>query len=125
MKLIHILKSLVLFSALGNSLNAQPPKAPSQPVTETFFGKEVTDPYRNLENLSDSNVMNWYKAQAAYTDEQLNKLPLRQAIYDEIKNLNDKFKFQIPIRPGLFPNYRGDRIFYVEVFAGEQVGKLY
>jgi prolyl oligopeptidase len=125
MKLIHIFKSLVLFSALGNRLNAQPPKAPSQPVTETFFGKEVTDRFRNLENLSDSTVMNWYKAQATYTDDQLNKLPLRGAIYNELKNLDDKIKFQIPIRPGLFPNYRGDKIFYVKIFAVEQVGKLY
>ncbi len=125
MKLIHVLKCLFILSALQNCLNAQPPKAPSQPVTDTFFGKEVTDRYRNLENLNDSDVMNWYKTQAAYTDEQLNKLPLRKAIYNELKNLNDKFKFQIPIRPGLFPNYRGDKIFYVKVFAGEQVGKLY
>ena len=107
------------------ALNAQPPKAPSQPVTETFFGKQITDPYRNLENLNDSTVMNWYKEQAAYTDEQLSRLPLRKAIYNEVKNLNDKFRYEIIIRPGLIPSYRGEKIFYVKTFADEQVGKLY
>ena len=65
----------------------QPPKAPTKPVTETFFGKQVIYPYRNLENLNDSTVMNWYKAQAAYTEEQLKKLPLRETLFVEMKEL--------------------------------------
>lgn len=107
------------------ALNAQPPKAPSQPATETFFGNQIIDRYRNLENLTDSNVITWYKAQSAYTDEQLSKLPLRESIYNELKNLDDKFKFKIAIGPGRFPAYRGTNIFYIKTFAGEQVGKLY
>jgi prolyl oligopeptidase len=125
MKSIKIFSWVAILFFTQPYLNAQLPKAPLQPVTETFFGKEVTDRFRNLEDLTDSNVMNWYKAQAAYTDEQLSKLPLRDAIYNEIKNLNDKLKFQIAIGPGRFPSYRGDKIFYIKTFAGEQVGKLY
>jgi prolyl oligopeptidase len=109
----------------AQSQNIQPPKAPSQPVTETFFGKQVTDPYRNLEKLDDSTVMNWYKAQAAYAEEQLSKLPLRETIYNELKQLNDRFEYEIVIRPGLIPVYRGNTIFYVKINAGEQAGKFY
>lgn len=120
----HRVVILLLLNGVISS-NAQPPKAPAQPVTETFFGREVTDRFRNLEDLSDSSVMNWYKAQAAYSDEQLSKLPLRDSIYIEIKNLNHKFNYQIAIGPGRFPVYRGSKIFYIKTFAGEQVGKLY
>jgi len=107
------------------ALNAQPPKAPEEPVTETFFGKQVTDPYRNLENLEDSSILNWYKAQAAYAEEQLKKLPQREMIYREIKELNDQFKYQIRIGEYFAPVYRGNKIFYVKTLAGEQTGKFY
>lgn len=106
-------------------LSAQPPKAPSQPVTESFFGKEITDPYRNLENLRDSAVMNWYKAQAAYTEGQLGKLLIRETIYKELKELDEKFSYKINVRPNLIPAYRGNDVFYVKTFADEQTGKLY
>ena len=117
---------IILFLVNGEiALNAQPPKAPSQPVTETFFGKQVTDPYRNLENLEDSSILNWYKAEAAYTEEELKKLPQRERIYREIKELNDQFKYQIRIGEYFAPVYRGNKIFYVKTLAGEQTGKFY
>lgn len=103
----------------------QPPKAQSKPVTETFFGKQVIDPYRNLENLNDPAVMNWYKAQAAFTEEQLKKLPLRETIFRQIKELDSRLKYTIKIGPSMVPAYRGNYIFYVKTFANEQTGKLY
>ena len=47
------LMGLFFFSAVAQN---KPPLAPSQPVTENYFGKQVTDPYRNLENLKDTTV---------------------------------------------------------------------
>jgi prolyl oligopeptidase len=126
MKAVCLINFFILFSALDINLYAQqPPKAPSQPVTETFFGKVVTDTYRNLENLSDPTVMNWYEAEAAYTAEQLKKLPLRDTIFRELKELDAKFKYTIKIGPSLIPTYRGNYIFYIKTFADEQTGKLY
>src|SRR4030095_10977913 len=125
MKVINLSNLVATLCITHAYLYAQPPKAPSQPVTESFFGKQVTDPYRNLENLSDSTVMNWYKTQAAYTEGQLNKLPIRETIYRELKELDEKFTYKISIRPSLIPAYRGDDIFYVKTFADEQTGNLY
>ena len=56
MKPIALFRPLAILCITQSTLNAQPPPAPSQPVTETYFGKQVTDPYRNLENLKDSTV---------------------------------------------------------------------
>ena len=35
------------------------PAAPAGPATDTYFGTQVTDPYRNLENLQDPAVQAW------------------------------------------------------------------
>ena len=119
--LTTVFTTLFLFSAIAQD---KPPKAPSQPATETYFGKQVTDPYRNLENLHDSNVLRWYKAQAAYTDKELTKLPMREMILKELKELDSKFKYEIKLNP-YTPAYSGNNIFYIKTFADEQFGKLY
>jgi prolyl oligopeptidase len=115
--------SSLLFSYLN--LYPQPPKATSMPVTETFFGKEITDRYRNLENLADSNQMSWYKAQALYTEEQLKKLPMREVILKELKELDSKFGYAIKLAPYLRPVYRNKDVYYIKTMADEQSGKLY
>jgi len=122
----HGVKITMLLLLLASQIiNAQPPKAPLSPVTENLFGREITDRYRSLENLGDSTVMNWYKAQAAYTEQQLSKLPFRDAIYNELKELDRKFSYKIIVRPDLVPAYVGNDIFYVKTMADEQIGKLY
>ena len=74
--------AVLLFLTLHTS--AQPPKALPKPVTEIYFGLSITDPYRHLEDLSDSSVVKWYRDQNAYAKEQLSKLPYRQKIMPEI-----------------------------------------
>ena len=120
--LTTVFTTLFLFSAIAQD---KPPKAPSQPVTETYFGKQVTDPFRNLENLSDSTVMNWYKTQAKYTEEQLMKIPLRQQLFNELKDVNAKFKYTININGSNSLDRRKNYTFYVKQFSNEQTGKLY
>jgi hypothetical protein len=56
MKVINLSNLLTTLCITQTCLYARPPKAPSQPVTETYFGKQVTPPYRNLENLQDPVV---------------------------------------------------------------------
>ncbi|HEX3166022.1 MAG TPA: prolyl oligopeptidase family serine peptidase [Chitinophagaceae bacterium] len=124
MKTLHFLGLILLESMLIN-LQAQSPKAPSRPATESFFGKNITDPFRNLEDLNDSSVMNWYKAQAAFTDAQLAKLPMRETILNELKELNSKLAYEIKLAPYVLPVFRGDKMFYIKTLANEQSGKLY
>jgi len=125
MKSLHLLSFIFLF-LLPKGLDAQQsPKAPSHPSTETFFGEQITDLYRNLENLNDSSVMNWYKAQAAFTDEQLKKLPFENTILNELRQLDSKFKYSIRLAPLMAPIFRGNDVFYIKTAANEQSGKLY
>ena len=52
-----------------------PPVAQVRPVTDTYFGTEVVDNYRYLENLDDPEVQAWMKAQAHYTRATLDGSP--------------------------------------------------
>ena len=41
------------------------PAAPKRPVTDTYHGVQVSDPYRWLENPNSKPVREWSAAQAA------------------------------------------------------------
>lgn len=89
-------------------------------VSDTYFGKTYSDPYRWLENLKDDDVKSWFKAQATLTDDLLAKIPARDALVQEWLAL-DKLK------PAVYSdiNYEHGRVFYKKTLGGENVGKLY
>jgi prolyl oligopeptidase len=51
----------------------RPPAAPVRPVTETLWGRKVTDDYRYMEKLEPSTIA-WMKAQGAYTRSVLDSM---------------------------------------------------
>ena len=52
-----------------------PPKTEKVPVTDTFFGVQVSEDYRWLEDADDPKVSQWSDAQNAYARGVLDKLP--------------------------------------------------
>ncbi len=56
------------------------PAAPLKPVTDTYFGQTVTDPYRWMEDLSAPEVKTWFQGQNDYTRNALAKIPGRDAL---------------------------------------------
>jgi prolyl oligopeptidase len=54
---------------------AGPPETPKRPVTDTYHGVTVTDPYRWLEDGKSKEVQAWSDAQNAYARSVLDKLP--------------------------------------------------
>jgi prolyl oligopeptidase len=95
------------------------PKTPMRDVTEDYFGTKVSDPYRWLENTSDSEVVSWMKAQNDYTREALSKIPGRQQLLDRIKSLDNAgatvFSLQV----------WGGHYFYLKTEPGSDNRKLY
>jgi prolyl oligopeptidase len=89
-------------------------------ASDTYFGKTYDDPYRWLEDLKDTNVQSWFKAQAELTDGLLAKIPGRDALVQEWTAL-DKLK------PASYSSimYEDGRVFYKKTLGGENVGKLY
>ncbi len=56
-----------------NVINA--PVPPKGAVVETYFGIEIKDDYRNLENVEDPEVKKWLKSESEHADKYLNRLP--------------------------------------------------
>ena len=99
---------------------APPAPAPVRPVTDTYFGVEVKDPYRYMENMGDPEVVAWMKAQADYTRATLDALPGRKALYGRIEQLGDAASARV------FDVQRvGDRVYYQKRLANENIPKLY
>src|SRR5271170_5850300 len=79
-------------AGLVSTLSAAPlsqPVAPVRPVTDTYFGTKVTDPYRWMENLKSPEVQAWMKGQNNYTRAYLDKLPDRDALIKRINSLDN------------------------------------
>ena len=111
--------ALLLAAGLVSAASAAaPPVAPVRPVTETYFGTPVVDPYRWLENLKDPEVQTWMKAQAAYSRGVLDAIPGREALLARIHALSSADTR----RDGFVQ--RGQRYFYEVIEPGAEQPKL-
>jgi len=86
--MIKKISLVLLFSvmAFGQKEN----KAPSQPVTDIYFGKEIIDEYRNFENQKDTTVLNWIKSQSKYSQNVLNQIKNKENYLMLLDKLVDK-----------------------------------
>jgi prolyl oligopeptidase len=75
------LVALLLASTAAQARDPGAPATPTKPVTDTYFGVQVTDPYRWLENTADPAVHAWSVAQDARTRAILDHTPLRATIH--------------------------------------------
>jgi len=95
------------------------PVAPVHPVTDTYFGTPVVDPYRWMENLKSPEVQSWMKAQNNYTRDYLSHLPGRDALIQRIESLDNA-----AVRVGGLGLY-GTRYFYFKLTPKDQTPKVY
>src|SRR5512142_1826412 len=64
-----------------------PPATPAHPVTDTYHGVQVSDPYRWLENADDPAVQRWTHAEDARTRAFLGAFPDRSALEARVREL--------------------------------------
>jgi len=64
-----------------------PPPLPAKPVVDTYFGTQVTDPYRFLENVADPDVQKWMRAEADATAAILARIPGRDALIARFRTI--------------------------------------
>ena len=125
--LFALVSTAVLWISATASLPAQtapptsPPAAPPRPVTDDYFGTQIVDPYRYMENLKDPAVEAWFKAQNDYTRGVLARIPGRQELLARIKTLDES----APARVSDVRRLPGGRYFYQKRLASEDVAKLY
>lgn len=76
------------------------PDAPRGPVTQTYFGTTVADPYRWMENVDAPQTTAWVKAEGALTRSYLDAVPQRTAIREGYRKLLNYEKLSAPFREG-------------------------
>ena len=64
-----------------------PPPPAGNAAGDTYFGTTVADPYRHLESVSDPAVQKWMRAQSDATSAILAKLPGRDTLLAQIKDV--------------------------------------
>ncbi len=120
---MRILRTLVLLTAPMAALlafaQAKLPSTPVREVTDDYFGVTVTDPYRWLENTSDAAVIDWMKAQNAYTRSILDRIPGRDKLLDQIKSLDNASSTVTALQVW------GGHYFYFKTEPGSDNRKLY
>ena len=65
-------------------------------VVDNYFGTEVADPYRWLENDTSAETNAWVEAERKVTDEYLSHIPFRGAIKDRLTALMNYERYSAP-----------------------------
>ncbi|MFA5971594.1 MAG: prolyl oligopeptidase family serine peptidase [Lentimicrobiaceae bacterium] len=68
--------------------------------TDNYFGTQVADPYRWLENDTSAETADWVIAQNKVTDGYLSKIPFRDQIHKRLETLWNYAKLTVPFKKG-------------------------
>lgn len=99
----------------------KPPAAPIEEVTDEYHGVKITDPYRYMEDLEDVRVKSWFKSQADYTRRILDSISGRKAMFDRMKELDERESEYI----SSLKITGNDRYFYKKLSVGDEQAKLF
>jgi len=99
---------------------AAPPVAEVKPVTDVYWGHEIVDPYRWLEDQSSPESKAWMKGQADYARATLDSLAGRKAFAAEMLRYMNAEEFTISD-----VQLAGDYVFYRKRKRDESIASLY
>ncbi|AZA52540.1 prolyl oligopeptidase family serine peptidase [Chryseobacterium sp. G0201] len=99
-----LLTAGVLFSATFYSQKMNYPKALKGNQTDTYFGTAVADPFRDLENDSDA-TKKWVDEEVDFTQSYLSKIPFRDQIKNQLKEIWNYEKISAPFKEGDYTYY--------------------
>lgn len=88
-----------LMALIATGVTAQElkyPEAPRSATTDTYFGVEVKDPYRPLENDTSATTLKWVDAERKVTEDYLSRIPFRDALRKRLTSLFDYHKAGMP-----------------------------
>ncbi|MEX6686780.1 prolyl oligopeptidase family serine peptidase [Danxiaibacter flavus] len=103
----YITYSLTALMVCMNTMAQQPaafkgayPATKTVQQTDNFFGSEVSDPYRWLENDTASDTKDWVQQQNVVTNAYLSQIPFREAIKKRLTTLWNYEKYSSPSKEG-------------------------
>ncbi|MEA3316731.1 MAG: prolyl oligopeptidase family serine peptidase [Bacteroidota bacterium] len=98
-RILSVLFIIVVLSACNNQ-KINYPDTEKVNQTDVYFGTEVEDPYRWLENDTSQKTEEWVLAQNKVTFDYLDKIPFREKIKNRLTKLWDYAKVSTPFKKG-------------------------
>ena len=74
------------------------PETTKVDTVDVYFGTQVPDPYRWLENDTSAATTAWVEAQNKVTNEYLSQIPFRENLLKRLTTLADYEKISAPIK---------------------------
>ncbi len=97
-RLIPIIISMTLISSCYSVTKITYPKTAKGNVVDTYFGVQVKEPYRWLENDTSAATSAWVKAQNQVTGDYLSKIPFRNDLKKRLTALINYPKYSSPFK---------------------------
>lgn len=76
------------------------PKTKKENVTDNYFGTNVADPYRWLEDDNSEETKAWVKQQNEITFSYLNSIPHKEKLKNRITELYNYQRYSAPFKEG-------------------------
>ncbi|MEE9431441.1 MAG: prolyl oligopeptidase family serine peptidase [Melioribacteraceae bacterium] len=99
-KKIILLFIAVLLTQCAKQEKITYPETKMGTVVDNYFGTEVTDPYRWLEDDKSDETAEWVKAQNTITNNYLSNIPFREKIKNRLTELWNYEKYSAPHKVG-------------------------
>ncbi|MEL7268328.1 MAG: prolyl oligopeptidase family serine peptidase [Bacteroidota bacterium] len=110
MNRIYLLTLVLIVSACAEKTKKEPiavnyPTTKKVDTVDTYFGTEVNDPYRWLEDDRSTETEAWVKSQNEVTFGYLEKIPFREALKNRLEKLWNYEKLGSPFKEGEYTYY--------------------
>ncbi len=121
MKSTSFLFALVLVAAASaaQSQMASPPVAPREPVVDDYFGTQIVDEYRWMEDRWSDRFKAWLQGQDAYARGVIDRIPGRDALQKRVASHSGAAAVVSSV------HLAGGRLFYGKREPGQDTIKLY
>lgn len=98
MKYIIPLFVIIMMFQACNSSKISYPETKKENVVDNYFGVQVSDPYRWLENDTSAATAEWVKAQNKVTTDYLSKIPFRDQLKKRLTELTNYPRYGSPFK---------------------------
>lgn len=108
-KTILLLSGIMVMSCTPQQKKLTYPKTEKVDTVDVYFGTEVADPYRWLENDTSAATAAWVEAENKVTNEYLAQIPFRKQLLERLTNLANYEKIGAPFKKhGKYYFYKND-----------------
>lgn len=99
------LSGLIMTNSCKQTQRIEYPETRKSDHVDVYFGLEVPDPYRWLEDDNSAETAEWVKAQNEVTFAYLENIPFRDQIRDRLTKIWDYPRYSSPFRAGKYYFY--------------------